>query len=181
MKNKNKKRNGMLVLLLLLVCFIAVGYAALSTSLKIDGTSNIGGASWDVHFENLQVTDGSVGATTDAAIQGDETSISYAVDLNTPGDFYEFTVDVVNKGGIDAKVSKIPDISGVSASQDVYINYTVTYEDGTNISADDLLSKNTGVKTLKVRVEFDKNIDASQLPSTGQTLNLKFAVDYVQP
>lgn len=177
-----KKKSGkkvVLSLLALLLLTITVGYAALSTTLNINGTSKINNATWDVHFANLIVTSGSVSATKAATIDS-ATSIDYNVELIKPGDFYEFTVDVTNTGTIDAKLGDAPILSGVSAEQDVYTNYTVTYSDDTAIHANDKLAAGA-TKKLKVRVEFDReNITNSQLPTEAQTLDLKFAMNYVQ-
>lgn len=178
MKKKSSKKFVLSVLALLLLT-ITVGYAALSTTLNINGTSKINNATWNVHFENIQVTSGSVSATKAAAIDTATTTVDYNVDLTKPGDFYEFTVDVKNTGSINAKLSALPTLSGVSTAQDVYTNYTVTYKDGTAIKADDKLAAGE-TKTLKVRVEFDKNITNDQLPTEAQTLNLTFAMNYVQ-
>lgn len=176
-----KKKSGkkvVLSLLALLLLTITVGYAALSTTLNINGTSKINNATWDVHFANLKVTSGSVSATKAATIDS-ATEIDYNVELIKPGDFYEFTVDVTNTGTIDAKLDDAPILSGVSAEQDVYTNYTVTYSDDTAIHANDKLAAGA-TKKLKVRVEFDRNITNSQLPTEAQTLDLKFAMNYVQ-
>ena len=177
MKKKSNRKFVLLVLALLLFT-ITVGYAALSTTLNINGTSKINNATWDVHFANLKVTSGSVSATKAATIDS-ATEIDYNVELIKPGDFYEFTVDVTNTGTIDAKLGEEPILSGVSAEQDVYTNYTVTYSDDTAINANDKLAAGA-TKKLKVRVEFDRNITNSQLPTEAQTLDLKFAMNYVQ-
>lgn len=177
-----KKKSGkkvVLSLLALLLLTITIGYAALSTTLNIKGTSKINNASWDVHFDNLAVTSGSVSATKAAAIDSATTTIDYNVELTKPGDFYEFTVDVTNAGTIDAKLGDAPILNGVSTEQDVYTNYTVTYSDNTAIKANDKLAAGA-TKKLKVRVDFDKNITNSQLPTDAQTLNLTFAMNYVQ-
>ena len=180
-----KKKSGkkvVLSLLALLLLTITVGYAALSTTLNINGTSKINNATWDVHFANLTVTEGSVSATKAATIDSGKTAIDYNVELIKPGDFYEFTVDVTNTGTIDAKLGDAPILSGVSAAQDVYTNYTVKYTDNdtdTAINANDKLAAGA-TKKLKVRVEFDRNITNSQLPTEAQTLDLKFAMNYVQ-
>ena len=180
MKKKSKKNSSYLIaILLLLLVGVSVGYAALSTTLNINGKSTIGKATWDVHFENLKVTSGSVTATKAATIDSGNTNITYEIPLNTPGEYYEFTVDVANDGTIPAKVSAAPTLSGINTSADVYLNYTVTYADGRAIAVNDKLAVG-GTATYKVRVEFDQNISSSQLPTNGATLDLAFAVNYVQ-
>lgn len=177
MKKTNNK--FLLTLVLVAVLGISLGYATLSRTLTISGTSGIKNNSWDVHFEQIQVTTGSVTPTTAAVIGEGSTSINYEISLGLPGEFYEFTVNVKNGGSVPAKLSATPTLSGVSTAQDVYINYTVTYSDGTAIKANDELAPDQS-KTLKVRVEFDNTISEDQLPTANETLNLGFSMDYIQ-
>ena len=188
--NDNRKKSSGIVLLLLLVVGISIGYAALTTTLNINGDSTIGKASWDVHFDNVQVTDGSVdgaNVTKAAAIDsGDTTKVNYSITLAKPGDFYEFTVDVVNNGTLDAKLSATPTLTGVSTEQEAYTNYTITYDDNSSIVVGDTsliagkTDSTTNKKTVKVRIEYKKDITASQLPTEDQALNLEFSMNYVQ-
>lgn len=175
-----KKKNSYVIpLLLLLVVTISIGYAALSTTLNINGTSKITKQSWSVYFDTLTVTSGSVTPTTAATIDSGKTTVSYSVSLTKPGDFYEFSVVVKNAGTIPAKISAAPTLSGVSNAQDVYVNYTVKWSDNSTIAAGNTIAAGS-TKTAKVRVEYDKNITASQLPTADQTLNLKFSMNFVQ-
>ena len=176
----NKINRKVLVIIVLIAAFgIGIGYAAINRTLTISGTSGIRNNSWDVHFENVQVATGSVSATIPAAIGTGSTSVNYEISLGIPGDFYEFTVDVKNDGTFPAKLSGNPVLSGVSTAQDIYINYTVTYSDGTTIKANDELDAGA-LKTLKVRVEFDRTISEEQLPTSNEALNLGFSMDYIQ-
>ena len=177
-----EQKNGVLVALLIVLGVVTIGYAALNTTLKINGTTKIKSANWDVHFATVAVTDGSATASVPAAVQPGSTEVKFTVDLNKPGDFYEFTVDVVNAGSIDAKLNAIPTISGVSDAQDVYVNYTVTKENGgsyVGFGSNDALNHGATQK-IKVRVEFDRDITKDQLPDSEQTLSLVFSADYVQ-
>ena len=57
MNKKKGKSKYALVLVLFLLVGITIGYAALETALNIKGTSSIGeNSTWDVHFENAEVT-----------------------------------------------------------------------------------------------------------------------------
>lgn len=177
---KGKKVIGLVVLIVMLLT-VTVGYSYLSASLNINGTSKIKTTTWDIHFNNVQVTTGSVVATADPTIDGTGLNITYEVDLETPGEFYEFTVDVVNGGTVDAKLSALPTLTGVDTAQDVYTNYTFTHTDGsaiTNLANETLNAGAT--KTYKVRVEFDENITAAQLPTAVQNLTLTVGLNYEQ-
>ena len=187
-KQKNKK---IMVVAIALLLLISIGYAAISTTLTINGTANIAATSWNVYFTNLQTTNGSVTPSVAPSVSGtNTTTLNYTVTLENPGDFYEFTVDVKNGGTINAKIAD----NGISntaltSTQDTYVNYTVTYSDGTAITTGDKLSKSgatisgiTDTRTIKVRVEYDTNITAAQLNALQDdiTLNLQFSLDYVQ-
>ena len=175
----NKKTNFIMAVIVVLIIGISIGYAALSASLNIIGGSKIKKNSWDIHFKNLNVTDGSVTATVPAAIKPNKVDINYDVTLAKPGDFYEFRVVVVNDGTIDAKLSANPTLSGLTEAQKVYSDYKVTYNDGSAVAKGDKL-KAGAEKTLKVRVEYKKDITASQLPTEAQEVALTFAMNYIQ-
>ena len=182
MKN-NIKKNIVFVLLLLIVG-LSVGYSLLSTNLQINGSSKIKGSSWDIHFENVVVNTDSVSLTTGdvaATIQSSTTEVSYTITLNKPGDFYEFTVDAVNAGSVDGMIdsvtSKLNDT--VITTLPAYLNYSVSYSDGVAISPNQYLKAGES-ETYKVRVEFKKDIENSELPTTAQTLTFHFEVVYVQ-
>lgn len=178
--NKKKSKNVIVAaIILLLLVAITIGYAGLSTTLNINGNTSISKIEWDIHFENIQETDGSVTATTPAAITDDkQTVINYGVNFDMPGDYYEFTVDVVNDGTLDAVVTDVVK-AGLNADTEKYLNYEVTYLNGNAIAKDQEL-KAGHQETYKVRVEFDDSSEES-LPEEGvPNLNLTFAVTYSQ-
>ena len=191
--NQKKIRRKILAIAMIALLLISVGYAALETNLRINGTANIAATSWNVYFTNIQTTNGSVTPSVAPSVSGtNTTSLNYTITLEEPGDFYEFTVDVVNGGTINAKIAD-NGISNTSLTQtqDTYVNYTVTYADGTAIAAGDKLAKAGTtvnsvaqyVKTVKVRVEYDSTITPEQLNAMGEndiTLDLTFAMTYVQ-
>ena len=175
--NKNKKQIYMIVIFVS-AFVIGIGYALLNSTLNITGNTKVKENSWDVHFENFSPKSGSVTATS-AGIDTNKTSVNYTVTLQKPGDFYEFEVDAVNKGSIDAMINTISN-TGLTAAQKKYMTYSVSYSDGTEIAEKQELPAKTGKETIKVRVEYKKDITASDLPETNQTLTLTFSVNYVQ-
>ena len=177
MKNK-KKSKSVVLLLLLLILGISIGYAALTTTLNINGNTTIEKASWDIHFENLVKTTGSEVATVDASIDDTKTLIEYTVTLPKPGDYYEFTVDIVNNGTIDAMISEVLK-EGLTTEQEKYISYTATYSDGVALEEKDYL-KSGETQNIRVRVKYRDDISASELPTENQSLLLKFMVTYIQ-
>ena len=149
---------------------LSIAYAALSTVLEIQGNSEIVASSWDIYLENVQVKNGSVSANA-PSISGNST-LSFDVDLNLPGDYFEFTVDVVNDGSIDAMIDSVVKIPELTTAQAKYIKYEITYENGESINTKQTLKKGTSTP-IKVRVEYRKDIEASDLPSVITELSLK--------
>ena len=148
--------------------------------------------------KKLALKDGSVPADnnnkariTDSA----KTQVEFNVVLSEPGDFYEFTVDAVNNGTIDAMIESNGIVNGVysdssyttPATLPEAVSYTVTYADGTEIQDKHLLAKKNGStptkETYKVRIEYrnDDEIDPDDLDNDNDhTYYFKFSVNYVQ-
>ena len=61
MKSRIKYRLSTLLLVLVLL-FLTLGYAFLTQSLNINGSSSINNATWNIYWDNVQVTEGSVEA-----------------------------------------------------------------------------------------------------------------------
>lgn len=165
-----------LTILIVLVASLSVAYAVLSTVLNISGSTEIVASSWDIHFNNIEVDSGSVNSD-EPEIVGN--NISFSSDLKKPGDYYRFTVDVVNDGSIDAMIDSVVKTPELTASQSKYIKYDIEYEDGSPISSRHILAKNDDV-TLSVTVAFRNDISVSDLPSSDVDLNLGFTLIYIQ-
>ena len=188
MKSKyHKKRDKIILAVILLLC-VSLGFAFLQANLTINGTAAVPNSSWDIHFNNVQVNSSSVsGAQVSqaATIGANTTSVSYNVTLSNPGDFYEFTVDAVNNGSIDAMIesvsSKYNNTEITTGTVPNCLNYSVTYIDGVAIANNHLLAANT-TETYKVRIEFKDNetLNPADLPENGINATLDFSVTYVQ-
>ena len=183
---RNRRKNNRMLIFATLLLLISIGFAALAANLKIDGTVNVSKTSWDVHFENVQVTQGSVTATTvPTSDDTTTTEITYAVNFTKPGDFYEFTVDIVNDGTIDAMIDLVSndlyESDGTTTKTlPAYLISTATYNDGTAIAKNQILKANTSEK-IKVRIEFDPEVALTDLPSTSaDSMIFKFKTNYKQ-
>lgn len=178
-KIRRKVNKPLLYFVFFVFASVTVGYAALSTTLSITGKGTLSKNSWDIHFENLVIVDnGASVVTTAPTIDSTKTKVSFNITLSKPGDTYEFTVDAVNKGTIDAMLSGFSATS-LTTDQQKYLTYTVTYSDGATISTKDYLKKGTS-ETIRVRVRFKDDLTATDLPSSAETLNLTATLTYVQ-
>ena len=184
---KEKKKKISVVLLLVVLLGITVGFALLSTTLKINGTAAVKSNNWDVYWDSgsINVNNQSVSADL-PEVDEDKTTVTYEVTLELPGDFYEFTIDAVNNGSIDAMVTDvgtlITDLSDEETTLPSYIHYSITYGDNIPIAKDHLLPKKEGNtpsrETYKVRIEFDSN--ATTLPATDSSYKITTTVKYGQ-
>ena len=172
----NRKKEIIYISLFFLLLFISVGYAYLSRTLSITGTTELSANTWDIHFANLSITEGSVTATTPAAIQSNTTSINYSVLLDKPGDFYEFEVDVVNAGTLPGKISLV-NIEGISSAAEPYLESSIKYINGNPVQVDDLLNPNSS-KRIVVRVAYKE--DLNNLPEDDIELDLELDITYIQ-
>ena len=188
MRRRSYKKRTIFTILLIVIAVLVVGYATLSSVLNIfGGLAIVGGNSFNVNWSNIIVNEDSTGiATTPPTISnndnGNSKQINFVVNLNTPGDFYEFNVDAVNTGTIDAMIGSY-DYEILDANDnpvDVeYLNCKVSYSDDTQLSSSQLLRAGETV-TYKVRVEFSTDISGTELPSGETALRFGFVVTYVQ-
>ena len=173
-----RKNNFFIYFFLLLVC-ISIGYAFLSASLTITGKSNIGKNTWDVHFHNIQIINGSVNASVEPVITNNTTIANFELILDKPGDFYEFTVDVENSGTIDAMIDSVVKTPDLTDTQKKYIDYIIEYQNGEEILKNQLVKADEFVR-IKVRVEYKKDLSSFDLPTDSETLTLGLDINYVQ-
>ena len=174
----NKKRVFIYLFFIMLLSTLTLGYSLLTTTLEIEGVGKISKAVWNIHFANIQTTQGSVTPTQAPTISND-TNIVFSVKLAEPTNFYEFTADIVNEGTIDAKINSFTILPVLTEAQKKYFNYTVTYSDGTEIKVNDALNAGRTEK-IKVRFEYLEQTDTSLYPTEDQEFSLQVGIDYVQ-
>ena len=168
---------GVLSIVLICVFTLSIAYAALSVTLNIQGSAQVTSADWNIHFANPVVTNGSV--TTNVPTLLNATTVNFNTTLSMPGDFYEFTIDIVNEGSIDAVIDGINKTPELTSEQAKYLKYEVSYSDGSSVSEQkSLLKKSTD--TVKVRIEFRKDISSSDLPTSQVVLDLSLSFNYLQ-
>ena len=177
---KKKKTKSMLILGLLLLG-ITVGYAILNTNLSINGTGTINKPTWDIHFENIVTKSGSVTPTTAANISNEGKTVTYAVTFSTPGEYYEFNVDVKNAGTIDGMIESVTSTVNSQPISNLpnYLEYSVTYSDGSEIQANHMLNAGD-TEGYKVRLEFDRDVNPEDLPSTNEDYVINLGSTFVQ-
>ena len=184
-----KKRNSQTIIIAVLavaVLFMSVGFALFAQTLNINGNVQVEPTKWSVHWKTDSYAQDStkqiIDTTTSVGLT--DTTISFGAKLSKPGDYAKFTINAINDGDFDAKLKAIT-LSPLSAAQQNYLEYTVTYAGtpytasatGLNVA---LPATGTNTVTVTVQVKYVQPEQASQLPTEAQIVNLTAAFDYEQ-
>ncbi|MBQ9024300.1 MAG: hypothetical protein IJ105_03650 [Bacilli bacterium] len=159
MEGRNK--NILLGVLIVGVISMSVAFAALSTRLQINGTTNVAATKWNIHFQNwTNMTQNTVtvsGVTHSNTAQYDDTKIEQTlapnitkidkvnVILKQPGDYIKYNFEIINEGTIAAALSNFT--TTITNNNDNVINYEVKcYEsnarEGTEVTTNSVLEPN---------------------------------------
>ena len=185
--NKNTKIFTLVFMLLL----IGLGYAYLNASIKFNGTTHIGAGSWNLKFSNANVTNVSTTTTFPSNSNSNKPTlisgigtheIDYEVIFNQPGDYYEFTFDIVNRGDIDSELlnHEIKNkIGSATEYQSSFPNYI-----SSNISVDDSKKNWNAVAhgttvTAKIKFELCSDVTEEELANIqGKVISIKDIYEY---
>ena len=157
-----------------LILFLSIGFAYLTANLDVTGTIAFRENTWNVHLDNIVVEEDSVDADT-PTINTDKDTVNFNISLTRPGDYYEFYVDVVNAGTMDATLDSTVK-STLTGNYLTNLNYNVTYYSDRALTKGDLLR--VGCKErIKVRVEYKYDVDSY---TKLDDINLFFKVNYIK-
>ena len=113
------KRNILIISLLVIVFTMSVGFALLSSNLKVVATGEVSG-NWKVKFksgslEQKTITDGVKNVT--AEIDSNNLELTLTADFEKPGDKLSYQVAIENLGSINAYLKNV-DIEGKTDNTD---------------------------------------------------------------
>ena len=161
-----KKRSIVLGTLVGIMLLMIVAYAAFSSQLQINGTSNI---SSNFAVKITGITSGSIvgGASNASDPTYTDTTASFSTNLTSPGDSITYTITVENQGSIDATLTGIDVNTG---SNDAIVFETSGIEEG-----DTLLQNETD--ELVVKVSYSDSVTSQP---TNTTSNITVTLNYEQ-
>mgnify|MGYP002544148997 CR=1 FL=1 len=182
MEKERRTKALVVVVLLIVIAGLTIAFAALSTTLNINGTAYLDAAKWGIRFENLSRPTKIGSATTTGTAKIEETKAAEITDMNvnlsTPGDKVTYTVDLVNEGTINAKIDNI-EKTVLTSEQQRFLTFKVTDKDGREVSEGDLLSAGE-TKNLTITIEFIKDLTKEDLPKQTSTISLSYKLNFVQ-
>lgn len=167
------------IILVILILFISIGFAYLTSNLSINGLATIKKSVWDVHFEDITNENENVLTINNPAVISDnKLKIDFEVTLDQPGQEYSFYVDVVNKSTFDVMINNVA-LTGLTSEQEKWIKNTVTYSDGISIQKYDVLKENS-LEVLRVSVKYLDDLTSSDLPTTDSDFSLTLEITFNQ-
>lgn len=172
-----KKRLTVLVAVFF-VMFVGIGYAYVKRTLNINNNTKISNLSWNLHLDSLDVATGSVTPLSQTVVSQDNMSITSNLEFKNDGEFYEYTVDVVNDGSINAMIESVEGLT-LSNEQSKYFDYSATWADGTAILENQQLPGGTREK-IKVRISLKDNLTINDLPSESVDVKFTLKLNYIQ-
>ena len=165
-RNKTK----IIIVMLVAIVFMAVGYAILSTSLNINGSTAVT-SNWQVEFSDIRTVSLKGGATNKVTPTVSKTTANFEVDLVQPGDEVTYEIDITNYGDIEAEV-KGATYTG-SGSEAIYVRFEGIRK-GTRIASCEGQSSCPTV-TITLRVGYDPSVTSDPEEKTKDisiTLNI---------
>ncbi|MCL2383484.1 MAG: hypothetical protein FWC79_04975 [Oscillospiraceae bacterium] len=194
MERQRTRKVFVIIALLLIVAGVTVAFAALSTTLNIDGTGLIQAESWEVRYENLRSP---ATVTGEAVVETMPTLTATSVTgfharLSRPGDSVRIVFDVTNAGTIPAEIgtltkegitftglaTDVTDRAADEALMAANVTYTLTYTDGAAVAVGDTL---TAGQTRELWLTLSFNSTASALPTDDVEIGgLGITTIYVQ-
>ena len=142
-----------IIVMIIMIVFMAVGYALLSTNLNINGSTAVT-SNWQVEFSDIRTVSLKGGATNKVTPTVSKTTANFEVDLVQPGDEITYEIDITNYGDIEAEVKGATYTS--TGSDAIYIRFEGIRK-GTRISSCEGQSTCPKV-TVIVKVGYDASI-----------------------
>ena len=175
------RKNKKIKLYLLIILGLTIGFALVSTTLYVNGVITFNPRTYDIHWNpnTIEVTSGSRPASTPAHITDVENkNIGFAVELEFPGDYYEFTVDAKNYGDVDGAINAITfnyyeDGSSTPTTLPSYLDYKIEYADGGTPAAGDILRAG---KSRKYRFRFEFKSTEEEMQQNDSTGSVEIVI-----
>ena len=176
----NKRRISFIVLILLLL--ITVGYATLSTILKVNGTTNLAEVSYLVIFDNVRLSGNNIHPTDTATIDSnDRTKMNFNLNLEKPDDYFVIDFNMVNVGTLIARLARI-DLGISDPDMMKLVNIKILDENDQPLEEGLMIHfLDNKIKHGKIKISYDlDDITLEDLNNTGKSfdLTMNFTFEY---
>lgn len=182
MEKERKIKSLILIVLIVAVLGLGIAFAALSSSLTINGSAKAQGGSWNIHF--AKTLDMPTQTTGDASFTeptlSDTSILGFKAIVTKPGDSVTYYFDIVNSGTVDAYVfrSGYQDCSGNRVSDHPECKIYDFNSDG-GVNAADYTFWMPSIKYGLYYTDNNKGIKSGDTISAGETKHAKLVVEYL--
>ena len=135
MSTRKNSKNVILLVLLVLVVGMAVGYAALSQALVINGTASIT-TEWKIMITDIKEGKMS-GAESKSTPSYTSTTATFDVNLLYPGASAQYVVTVANQGSINAKLVSVDGLDSANRATPSAITYSINSRENDPLASGD--------------------------------------------
>ena len=181
------------ILLAFIACtliLMGVGYAYLSKTISIKGTSVVSSNKWLIYFDNIDEIGGNIEATSNPTIvDAEKQIIDLSLNMNYPGDKFEFTVYTVNDGNWDACIQST-ELLNIPESLNRKLTYKVIYDEegksdyehdvtagGVLYSLESYIRDSSKINKRKIKVQL-KLQDDIDLSNIDEIIHVQFKINY---
>ena len=160
------KKNIIIGALIFAICVMSIGYAALSTTLTINGTATIS-QDWNVAITDIAVNTASSSAadtyTSNTATHTDTTA-TFDVTLKQPGAYVVYDIKIENKGTIAASRSVADLVPTITNPDLAIIEYSIVQQPATTLAVSDGASGGSDETIMQVKVQYKEgeSLDTAQ-------------------
>lgn len=165
------KKKGFVILAVIAILFSATTvYAYKKDLIKInEGKLSV----FDITYNNVRKLDGN--GTVEVK---DNTDINLNTELNNPGDYTEYIIDIKNNSNKTAIIDTV-EKEELSEQAKKYIDYYIEYLDGEKVKVGDIF-KAGETKTAKIKVEYLKDVTPEDLPKEDENIKFSFNITMVE-
>lgn len=188
---RNKRKNMLIAVLLLVVLLMSAAFAAFSSNLNITGTSTVDN-SWNVKITNIELKESSLDksnpyglAESPSTTPGGATNPTYTdttatfySTLGAPGDSVTYVVTIQNTGTVNAIVDSIEWVNE-DGTADLQYNVSPIIYSYSFPNRNQVLAKNGGTTTLDVTVTYDSEV-TDQPEESLLEKSATLSINYVQ-
>ncbi|MBQ9013821.1 MAG: hypothetical protein IJ094_09800, partial [Bacilli bacterium] len=173
MEKKRKIKVIAIVALVAGLLAITVAFAALSGTLKINGSGKMDPANWDIHFKNVTFVSKSETASTSGTPnptnnEKGPTIEGLNVTLKQPNDYVTYTADIKNEGDIDAYIDVVTPPNLTDRENELFTfeaEYTDVQDKGSKLIEHGDMLRAGETKNITITFRYNDISDASKLPS----------------
>lgn len=162
------KKVRLIIIIIAIVTIITSNVYAYNTQNKKETNENL-----NIKYENIIVK-----SSKKYDINLIDNNIDFKCYLEIPGEYFEFTVDIINTSKYNAKIDSIGKTI-LSPNEKRYLSYLVTYSDNSIIKKNDKILSNQKI-TIKVSVKYKFDIEKEDLPQKNQDISLSLNINFVE-